>query len=293
MKTTRRNILIGIGSVGAAGVAAPYILSKLSKTEPPSMPLMTITAPGYYAITSDYTAVNQTDAAVVVAPNVHNVVILLYSRLICPTTLPTSRQNAGILFSGNNNACGVIGMGGHIRGFAYGVCAPSSDGLRIDNVNVEDALMRGIKILGNDALVRNCLIKNIYGSTYTPAQFCMGIEVSGERPKIMTNIVEEFYGTGPEPDNGEAVGISITDEGINGIVMGNVVKNARIQPKSYGYWIGGASNVSFVHNHAENMFRGAAGSSPTMGMEDENTYRNCETDFLDSGGDWLIGGRDG
>lgn len=251
------------------------------------MPLITITSAGFYAITSDYTATSEHDSAVVVAPNVHNVTILLYTRLICPA-FSAARQNAGILFSGNNNACGVIGLGGHTRGFGYGLCAPNSQGLRIDNLTVEDALMRGIKIEGADALVKNCLIKNIRGSTLTPAQYCMGIEVSGARPKITSNLIEEFYGTGPEPNNGEAVGISVSDLGVGGVVMGNIVRNGRIQPKSYGYWIGGESDVSFAHNHAENMSFGGAASSPTMGMQAGNTFRNCGCDFVDSGADWLV-----
>lgn len=284
----RREILVGVGAVSALPT-----MSSIAQSEQNDMPSLTINSPGYYAITSDYTATSTSDHGVVVSPNVHNVTILLYGRVVCPSTFATNRQNAGIYFSGNNNSCAVIGMGGHIRGFGYGVLCPSADLIRIDNLSVEDALMRGIKITGGGALVKNCLIKNIFGSTFTATQFCMGIEVSGSTPKIMNNIVEEFYGTGTEPGNGEGVGISVTDQGTGGLVMGNAVANSRKQPKSYGYWIGGSSDVSFVHNHADNIVYGAAGSSPTMGMEDENTFRNCTTDFVDSGGDWLIGGRDG
>ncbi len=287
MNFTRRNYLIGAGCLGVAGAAALVSAKKL-KASP--MPLI-ITAAGEYEVTKDYTASNEHECGIVVAPDVSNVTILLHSRLTCPTGLPAGRQNAGILFSGNNNRCEVIGRGGHIRGFAYGISAPNSIGLRISNLSVESALMRGIKIEGDAPFVRNCLIRNVFGSTFTPNQFCMGIEVSGDRPKILNNVVEEFYGTGAEPDNGEAVGISVTDRGKGGIVMGNLVRNKRKQPKSYGFWIGGNSDVSFVHNHAESVYRGAAGSSPTMGMEGDNTFRNCDENFLDSGGDWLVSGK--
>jgi len=64
--------------------------------------------------------------------------------------------------------------------------------------------------------------------------------------------------------------------------------NTRLQPKSYGYWIGGNSDVSYVQNHAERMYRGAAASSPTTGIEGSNTFRDCRVDFYEAGGDWEL-----
>ena len=282
---TRRISLIGAGCLGVVGAASFVVPQKLKASALPRV----ISEPGEYVIKSDYTAVNGDDSAIVVAQDVHDVTILLHGDLICPTDFPTARQNSGIFFAGNNNGCTVIGRGGRIRGFGFGINAPKSDGLRISNLNIESVLMRGIKIDGDDAVVRNCLIKNVFGSTYTPTQFCMGIEVSGGRPRIVNNIVEEFYGTGPEPDNGEAIGISVSDKGVDGVIMGNIVKNSRKQPKSYGYWIGGASDVSFVHNHVDNMSRGAAASSPTIGMEAENSYRNCDLNFYEFKHRWIVG----
>jgi len=256
------------------------------------MPLLNITVSGYYAITADYTASSPTDDAVVVAPGVHNVIILLYSRLICPAAFSTGRQNAGIRLS-NSNAVTVLGMGGHIRGFGFGLRADNCDNVTVDNLCIPDALMRGIKIEGNSAVVRNSLIRSVYGSTFTPNQYCMGLEMSGVAPTAMGNTIRDFRGT----DNGEGVGLSITDQGIGGIVKGNAsmgtLLNDEPRAKTIAYWVGGASDVDFVHNHGANCNWGLAASSPTSGLFDENSFRHCTTEFNASPVNWIIGGSDG
>lgn len=256
------------------------------------MPLLNITSSGYYAVTADYTATSATDDAIVVAPNVHNVVIVLYSRLACPISLATSRQNCGIRLAGNN-AVTIIGMGGSIRGFGWGIRADNCHGLTINEITVGDALMRGIKVDGSNAMLRDNIVRNVYGSTFTPDQYCMGIEVSGAAPAVMGNFVSDFRGTG----NGEGVGISITDQGVGAVVKGNVctgsLLNNEPRPKSIAYWVGGASDVDFIHNHAANCAWGLAASSPTMGLFDENSFRNCTDPFVEYQGDWIVGGSDG
>ncbi len=170
------------------------------------MPLLTITAPGYYAVTADYTATSATDNAVEVLPGVHNVIILLYGRLISPL-FSTAQQNAGINFNGSNS-CQVIGMGGHIRGFGYGLRAENCDDLGVSQIYVKDALMRGIRISGDDAYVKDCRVSDVHGSTFSPNQYCFGIEVDGARPTIAGNSVREFWG--PARARGSASRLPIT-----------------------------------------------------------------------------------
>ncbi len=259
----------------------------------PTLPLQIINTPGIYEFRQDYTSQSVSDDAIVVAPGVHNVHIVLYSRLACLATLPKNRQNAGIRLNGNN-ACKIIGMGGTIRGYGYGVSAVNCGNLEIWNLSVPDALMRGIRTSGANTLIQNCVVRNIFGSTFTPKQYCFGIETSGAAPKVLGNTVEEFYGTEDGlGDNGEGVGISCSDGGIDALVKGNACKNGTRQPKSYGFWLGGSFDGAVVHNYAENLFRGFAASSPTYGLFDENAARNCDQDFIDSEGDWLVGGMDG
>lgn len=276
---------------GAASLAG-FATHELYASEQTNMPLLTITAPGYYAITADYTATSTTDDAIVVAPGVHNVTILLYSRLTCLSTLSTARQNCGIRMA-NSNAVTVIGMGGHIRGFGWGLRADNCDNATISGLHVPDALMRGIMVDGDNTVIRDCVVNSTRGSTFTPDQYCMCIEVSGASPIVMGNIVRDFRGT----NDGEGVGISVTDRAMGGTVKGNLSTGSTIDgdplPKSIGYWVGGNSDVDFVHNHVANCFWGVAASSPTMGLFDENSFRNCTTNFNESQGDWIVGGIDG
>lgn len=256
------------------------------------MTLLTITTPGYYAVTADYTATSDTDDAITIASGVHNVTILLYSRLVCPSTFSTARQNCGIRMDMNNSVT-IIGMGGHIRGFGWGLRADNCDNATVNELHIPDSLMRGIKVEGDGAVIRDCTVKKVWGSTFTTDQYCMGIEVSGSAPIVMGNIVQDFRGT----NDGEGVGISITDQADGGVVKGNISIGSTIdgepRPKSIGYWVGGASDVGFVHNHVENCVWGLAASSPTLGLFDENTFRNCTSFFIESQGDWTVGGIDG
>lgn len=261
------------------------------------MPLMTISAPGNYDITSDMTQSNPADHAIYINPGVHYVTITLKARIVGAGGAAST--NAGI-YAPNSAALNIIGLGGSIRGFAYGVLGDNNFRANLRGVSVVDALFRGIKLTGDDMNVSDCDIRNVTGATWTPNAYCMGIEVSGAstsggRPKVLRNVVQKVHGMG----TGESVGISITDNGLGAIVMGNAVIND-YKPgnplgagASIGLWIGGQTDARVMHNMVDNFDYGCLFSSPPTGFVDENSYPNCTTPFLDSGGDVVVGGVDG
>lgn len=250
------------------------------------MPLMTISAPGYYEVTSDLTQADPNDHAIYVNPGVHFVTIVLKARLVGaggPGSL-----NCGI-YAPYSAALNIVGMGGNIRGFQYGVRGDNNDLTHIRDLFVQDALFRGICIAGNDTMISDNDVRNVTGCTAYPDAFCFGIEVSGTAasnvgaPKVLRNNVQDCIGMG----QGEGVGISITDKGLQGIVAGNSVHcTALSNPKAngessgYGLWVGGNSDVVCAHNVFTSWGVGGAYSSPTAGFIDDNSVRNCTVPFM-------------
>jgi hypothetical protein len=236
------------------------------------MPLVTITSPGPHHITADYTA-GANDHGVVIAPNVHNVRIYLYSRLVGAGG--PSSVNSGIYYNGNADVA-VIGMGGSIRGFQYGVRGENTNLARVRNVFVQDAYFRGIVISGQEPIIEDNDIRNIGGCTVFPNAYCMGIETQGTtgnggRAKVLRNSVEEVYGVG----SGESVGISLSDKSQGSVVHGNIIRNRQMRAGSFGLWVGGESDPSVAGNHFERFAYGAAFSSVPTGFLDENSFRDC------------------
>jgi hypothetical protein len=250
-------------------------------------PLMTISAPGIYPITSDMTQMSPTDDCIVIAPGVHYVTLLLYSRLVGGGGAGSS--NAAVSFNGN--ACvNIIGMGGSIRGFQYGVRGSNANLAKVRNVAVQDAYFRGISISGENSLIEDNDIRDITGCTFFPNAYCMGIEAQGvltpdSNISILRNTVRNVDGMG----TGESVGISLSGKGLGALIKDNAVLNPELREGSFGYWIGGESDPAFVHNHADTFGYGACFSSPPTGYVDENSYRNCTINIQDSGLDIVRG----
>lgn len=242
------------------------------------MPVLNITSPGVYHVTADYTATGPFDHGITIAPGVHYVTILLYSRLVAASG-PGS-MNSGIQFL-NNAAVTVIGMGGSIRGFAYGVRGENANLARIQNVFVQDAWFRGIRIDGHESMICDNDIRDVGGCTYYPNAYCMGIETQGlpvaeGRAKILRNSVQRVRGVG----TGESVGIALSDKGRGAIIQGNTIKNDEMLPGSFGLWVGGQSDPAVVGNHFDTWGYGAAWSSPPSGFLDENSFRACTATLL-------------
>lgn len=254
------------------------------------MPLMTITAPGIYAITADMTQTNPADDAIKVQAGVNYVTILLYSRLVGAGG--SGSLNSAINFDGCA-AVSVIGMGGSIRGFQYGVRAAGTNYAKVRNLFVQDALFRGIRIDGERTVIEDNDVRNVTGCTAYANAYCMGIEAQGYSTadsdiSILRNTVRNVKGMG----TGESVGISLSGNGLGALIKGNAVMNDELYEGSFGYWIGGESDPAFVHNHADRFGYGACFSSPPTGHVDENSFRNCTVNIQDSGGDVVIGPSD-
>ena len=251
------------------------------------MPLMTITAPGVYEIRTDMTQSNPNDDAIWIAPGVHYVSLLTYSRLVC--SAGPGALNAAIAFNGNA-AVNIINMGGSIRGFQYGVKGENANLAKVRDLVVQDALFRGIRIDGEGTVIEGCDIQNVTGCTAYPDAYCMGIEAQGvltpySNISILRNTVRNVKGMG---DEGESVGISLTDKGRGALIKDNAVINPLLLPGSFGYWVGGDSDPAMVHNHAENFHYGACFSSPPAGYVGKPTFRGCTVNIQDSGGDVVI-----
>ena len=242
------------------------------------MPLLTINSSGLYHITADYTATGPTDDAIRIAPGVHYVTILLYSRLVGASG-PAS-LNSGIFWNGNA-AINVIGMGGSIRGFQYGARGENTNISSVRDVFIQDAFFRGIVLNGPKARITDNIVQNVGGCTAYPNAYCMGIETQGittadNEAIVCRNVVQEVYGVGA----GESVGISLSDKCRGAILKDNVVKNKVMRAGSFGLWVGGDSDPSGVGNHFEGFAFGAAFSSVPTGFLDENTFRNCGQNIL-------------
>jgi hypothetical protein len=245
------------------------------------MPLLTITAPGVYEIRQDYTQAHPAHHAIVIAPGVHYVTLLLYGRIVGAGGSASS--NAAIYANGNADVR-IIGMGGSIRGFYANIWMENCYISRIQDVFMQDAWFRGIMHSGDDPIILGNDIRNVTGCTLHPDAFAIGIETQGVsnpgKAKVLRNIVQDVYATG----SGESIGISITDKGLDAIMAGNVVKNQTVVPnKSFGLWVGGESNVAVVQNHIQGFHYGAAFSSPPTGFVDENSFKNVTVPILDGG----------
>lgn len=248
-----------------------------------------IDAPGDYTIDRDLTQPDPSQSCVVILPGVHYVTLRLRSRLVGAGG-PNS-VNAGI-DAAHSAAVTILGDGGSIRGFAWGARMADCYLARVRGLFVQDSLFRGIVITGDNAMVSECDIRNITGAMWTQNAYCMGIEVSGMsvngKPSILRNHVANVVGMG----EGESVGISITDKGVGAVVAHNVIANHAWKDKSFGLWVGGDSDATVASNVFDNWRYGLAFSSPPVGWVDENAYRRCTSNILDSGGDVLRGSSD-
>lgn len=248
------------------------------------MPLLTISSPGTYHITADYTC-GPLEDGIVVNPGVHYVTIFLYSRLVGAGG--AASQNAGIRLRGNADVK-IISMGGSIRGFQYGICGEVAGGVpvnipQIHGISVLDATFRGIRLDAEEPIVQGCDVRNVGGCNVFPNAYCMGIEVQGYlkpegKPSILRNTVRNIQGVG----TGESVGISISDKGVGGVLAHNTIINPAMLPGSFGVWIGGDSDVLAFGNGLDTWGNGIAVSSPPSAYIDENAFKNCLTKVLSS-----------
>lgn len=231
-----------------------------------------IDSPGDYIIDRDLTQLNPSLDCIIINPGIHYVTLHLRSRITGSGN--TGNTNCGVVANGSA-ALSILGEGGSIRGFAFGIRAENSYSPLIKDVSILDALFRGIRITGDEAIIQGNKVRNIFGATWTPHAYCMGIEVSGMTtqgtPKILYNLVQNVAGTGL----GETVGISVTDLAQDAVVFGNVLKQPTLLNKSFGLWVGGQSVVSAAGNLFDTWSHGIVSSSVAHCDDLGNFYINC------------------
>jgi hypothetical protein len=167
----------------------------------------------------------------------------------------------------------IIGMG-----FLYGIRFDNSDGFTsTGNIEIDNALIRnvgfhGINVQANNVVVKNSHVHGIGGNTFNTAtyNYMKGIEVRGNVPVIMNNLVEEVYGY--TNLDGESVGISLAGSCHNGVIFNNIVRNVNKVDRSIGVWAGqDQSNNQVVNNHISNYRRALFGAAQTGFAQDNYT----------------------
>jgi hypothetical protein len=238
-----------------------------------------IDASGDYTIDRDMTQTDPALPCVLINPGVNYVNLRLRSRLVYGG--PTSGASCGIKCA-SNAAVTIIGDGGSIYGFPEGIRMDACYLAKIFDIAIQSALHQGIVLTGDDVIIKGCDVRSIGGWTGQNPSRNFGIQVSGVRPTIINNQVEQVTATE------EAIGISVSDQGIDGVIAFNVIRClgapppplSNGNPASYGIWVGGASKVSDELNLVEGWAIGAAYSSPPSGDYGGNRYVNCTKDTL-------------
>jgi hypothetical protein len=241
-----------------------------------------IDAAGDYTIDRDMTLTDPNAACVLINPGVHYVNLRLRSRVVYGG--PSSGTSRGIELNGNA-AVNIIGDGGSIAGFYFGIRTSGAYLTKIVGVSILNGLFRGMDIDGDDAILDGNDIRNITGTTFAVTARTAGINLSGARPKILRNHVDNIVGM-----QEEALGISITDRAIDGLIAFNSVKCGTVaaplangNPGSYGIWVGGDSVITDQLNVIERWAVGVAYSSPPSGDIGGNQYVDCLCDRMLNG----------
>lgn len=250
-----------------------------------------IDSPGVYWIDRDITVIHENAAGIYINPGVHYVTIHLQSRIINGTGR-TDSLNCGIAANASA-AVNIIGQGGSVRGFRWGARLSSCYLARVKGLVIQDGLFCGVEINGDDAVVEDCDIREIHGSTFAAHERCRGVSIYGARPTVRNNVIRNVMASNIE----ESLGVSIDDLGVGGLVSGNAILQdqmvVRGDRKSFGVWVGGNSRVVCTHNTLGRWQVGIAYSSPPSGLVDSNSYDECEEEVWDGGdGDVIRGDGD-
>lgn len=253
---------------GTAFAAEPYYLGTSQAI---------ISAPGDYTIDRDITQWDPSQPAVIVTPGTHFVTIRLRSRI--EGAGGPGSINAGI-HAQNSAALTIIGDGGYIDGFAYGIrCDGDCHRARIEHVVVRQAWFRGIYGYGDRVHIEANTVTSIGGATWTPNAYCMGIEWQGMaadsfgRMTILNNTVRDVSA----PGLGEAVGISLSDKAKGSVVRGNLIWNVTKPAKGFAIWVGGDSDVTLTGNSASTWPWFAAFGTPSTGRVAKDNWRGDMT----------------
>jgi hypothetical protein len=207
------SLTLGLAGVGHAETTQCTVIATLPTT---------ITQPGIYCLTADFTLNMATDVAIRI--NVANVVVDLNGHTIDNAKAGAATSATGIYGSGIRN---VVVKNGVLRGFAYGVFVndvspfTKSYGWIIEDVRTDRTTHVGLLIWGRDGIVRRNQVVTTGGSTLTPD--ATGIILVGPRHRAIDNDVITV--TAP----GTSVGIAFGVDSDNGVAIGN-----RITATQYG-----------------------------------------------------------
>jgi Ca2+-binding RTX toxin-like protein len=250
---------------------------------------ITITRPGVYTLDRDLVFNGKTGSAITVAAD--NVVIDLNGHTIRGSGAADSFARA----ISSTNHTDITIKNGDIEGFFYGVRLDDTSRTPllytryghhvVSNLDVSDCTFRGISVQGPDNVVTSCTVSDIHGTINYVNAFAAGIETLGPRARILDNIVREVYAR----DLGEALGISVSHNGVGTIVAGNAIGNSRFDEfRSFGIWIGGGSNVTSSANVVTTYSYGQCFSGDSAGNFSGNTSVNCLDWFAQSSVDAIF-----
>jgi hypothetical protein len=147
----------------------------------------TITAPGYYCLTSDL-ATNMTSGAAITI-NTDDVVLDLNGFKLDGLAAGTGTLADGIRADYRQN---ITIRNGTVRGFFEGIVLidPNFSGISrghvVEYIRADQNRYTGIRILGIGVIIRNNQVLNTGGSTYVHAY---GISVSGNGARVLNNDV--------------------------------------------------------------------------------------------------------
>lgn len=198
-----------------------------------------IGVPGSYCLTNHIyvTTPGQNGISVLVS----NVTINLNAFAIVG---PSTGAGAGIQAIGKNN---IRVFAGNVRGFKYGIDIEYSSNSYVGYVDASDNLLRGIVVLGPNAIIEYSRVKNIPGMAAHPDSHSIGVEAFGPNCHIRFNSIENIMPYGA----GEGVGASVSDNPAGCMVYDNLIRFSQkpATGRTFGVWTGGGAYPQSVHNN--------------------------------------------
>ncbi len=240
---------------------------------------ITITQSGVYTLSADLVYSGTSGAAINIAAS--NVTIDLGGHTISGNGLDSTIAEA--IYSGGQSNITITN--GTISGFMYGVrlqdlttTFDTTGGHQIFDLTLTNNSFRGIRVEGNNNAVTNNVIHDTGGTTVYANAFTMGVETFGANAFIANNLITEVHTSGL----GESLGISISDHGAGNIVVGNQIINSQFGSfRSFGVWVGGASDVEVFDNQITNYIHALGwSSSPTGSFHNNTDYGSGDTPYF-------------
>jgi nitrous oxidase accessory protein NosD len=171
---------------------------------------------------------------------------------------------------------------GTIRGFSTGVLIWDhldenrripTGGHEVVGLHIVGSTFCGVRVRGSKSTIRDCRIESTGGTRAYEEARVFGIDAAGAGFRIEGNFVNGLEAQG----GGEAVGVSIAEDGAHSRIERNCIVNAaRIDQLSIGIWVGGASDTGVEGNMVACMRWGAAVASVSSAQLDGNTFSGCE-----------------